>query len=79
MNLIEIFETSKVIAEFNTEEKSLIDNKAFIMAWTVAREKALENMQLVNALLLIKNKYNINDFEFELFLENIDETNLFSE
>lgn len=77
MDLIEIFGASKAILDFDTSEKSLIENKSFIMAWGIARKKALENMQLVNALLLLKKKYNINEFEFELLLENIDGDNLF--
>jgi hypothetical protein len=47
------------------------------MAWGMLRKKSLENMQLVNALLIIQRKYNINDFEFELLLENVDADNLF--
>jgi len=77
MNLNDIFESSKDILYFDTDEKILLDNKSFIMAWGIARRKALENMQMVNALLLLKNKYKINDFEFELFLENVDADNLF--
>jgi hypothetical protein len=77
MNLNDIFESSKDILYFDTDEKILLDNKSFIMAWGIARTKALENMQMVNALLLLKNKYKINDFEFELFLENVDADNLF--
>jgi hypothetical protein len=48
-----------------------------MMAWGIARKKALENMQMVNALLLLKKKYKINEFEFELLLENVDAENLF--
>lgn len=77
MDLIEVFATSKAIAEFDTSEKSLLNNKSFIMAWGIARKKALENMQLVNALLIMKKKYEISEFEFELLLENIDQDNLF--
>lgn len=76
MDLTEIFESSKAIAEFDSDDKKLLSNKSFIMAWGVARAKALENMQLVNALLLLKNKYNINEFQFQLLLENLDEENL---
>jgi hypothetical protein len=32
---------------------------------------------MVNALLLFKKKYKINEFEFELLLENVDADNLF--
>jgi hypothetical protein len=63
--------------DFDTDEKSLLDNKSFMMAWGIARKKALENMQMVNALLLFKKKYKINEFEFELLLENVDADNLF--
>lgn len=76
MDLTEIFESSKAIAEFDSDDEKLLLNKSFIMAWGVARAKALENMQLVNALLLLKNKYNINEFQFQLLLENLDEDNL---
>jgi hypothetical protein len=77
MNLNDIFESSKDILDFNTDEKILLDNKSFMMAWGIARKKALENMQMVNALLLLKKKYKINEFEFELLLENVDAENLF--
>lgn len=77
MDLIEIFGASKAIVDFDTDEKSLLDNKSFVMAWGIARKKALENMQLVNTLLLFKKKYKINEFEFELLLENVDAENLF--
>jgi hypothetical protein len=77
MDLIEIFGSSKAIMDFDTDEKSLLDNKSFMMAWGIARKKALENMQMVNALLLLKKKYKINEFEFELLLENVDADNLF--
>ena len=77
MNLNDIFESSKDILDFNTDEKILLDNKSFMMAWGIARKKALENMQMVNALLLFKKKYKINEFEFELLLENVDADNLF--
>jgi hypothetical protein len=77
MNLNDIFESSKDILDFNTDERILLDNKSFMMAWGIARKKALENMQMVNALLLLKKKYKINEFEFELLLENVDAENLF--
>jgi hypothetical protein len=77
MNLNDIFESSKDILDFNTDEKILLDNKSFMMAWGIARKKALENLQMVNALLLLKKKYKINEFEFELLLENVDAENLF--
>lgn len=77
MNLNDIFESSKDIIDFNTDEKILLDNKSFMIAWEIARKKALENMQMVNALLLLKKKYKINEFEFELLLEDVDADNLF--
>jgi hypothetical protein len=77
MDLIEVFGSSKAIMDFDSNEQSLLDNKSFIMAWGMLRKKSLENMQLVNALLIIQKKYNINDFEFELLLENVDADNLF--
>jgi hypothetical protein len=77
MDLIEVFGSSKAIIDFDSNEQSLLDNKSFVMAWGMLRKKSLENMQLVNALLIIQRKYNINDFEFELLLENIDADNLF--
>lgn len=77
MDLVELFGASKAIVDFDTEDKKLLNNKSFIMAWGIARTKSLENMQLINALLLLKKKYKINDFEFELFLENVDADNLF--
>jgi hypothetical protein len=77
MDLIEVFGSSKAIMDFDSNEQSLLDNKSFVMAWGMLRKKSLENMQLVNALLIIQRKYNINDFEFELLLENVDADNLF--
>ena len=79
MDLIEAFGSSKAIVEFDTEDKTLLDNKSFVMAWGMLRKKAAENMQLVNALLLFKKKYRISEFEFELLLENVDAENLFGE
>ena len=79
MDLNEIFASSKAVAEFDSTDEALINNSAFVMAWGIARQKSLQTMQLINALLLIKIKYNISDFDFELFLENFDETNLFGE
>jgi hypothetical protein len=77
MDLIEVFGSSKAIMDFDTDEQTLLDNKSFVMAWGMLRKKSLENMQLVNALLIMQRKYNINDFEFELLLENVDADNLF--
>ena len=79
MDLMEIFESSKAVTEFDTNDEKLLENNSFIMAWGIARKKSLENMQLIYALLIMKKKYKISDFEFELFLENIDEINLFAE
>ena len=79
MDLMEIFESSKAVTEFDTNDEKLLENNSFIMAWGIARKKSLENMQLIYALLIMKKKYKIRDFEFELFLENIDENNLFAE
>ena len=39
MNLNDIFESSKDILDFNTDEKILLDNKSFMMAWGIARKK----------------------------------------
>jgi hypothetical protein len=77
MDLDNIFETSQAIIEFDTQDKDLLNNKSFIMAWGIARQKSLENMQLVNVLMLMQKKYKISDFEFELLLENVDVENLF--
>ena len=79
MDLNEIFISSKAIAEFDSTDEALINNAAFVMAWGLARQKSLQTMQMINALLLIKIKYKISDFDFELFLENFDETNLFGD
>lgn len=77
MDLVEIFVASKAIIDFNINEKTLLDNESFLMAWSIAKKKALENIQLVNILLLLKKKYKINEFEFQLLLENLDIDNLF--
>jgi hypothetical protein len=47
------------------------------MAWGIARKKAMQTIELINTLFLIKKKYNISDFEIQLFLENFDETDLY--
>jgi|694.fasta_scaffold109492_2 hypothetical protein len=79
MDITDIYATSKAIVDFNANHEALINNAAFKMAWELATKKSLQNMQLVKALLLIKFKYNISDFEFELFLENFDESDIFGD
>jgi hypothetical protein len=77
MNIEDIYETSLEVLDFDTEEKILLENKNFLMAWGIVRQKATETIHLAKCLVLIKNKYKINDFEFQLLLENIDADNLF--
>jgi hypothetical protein len=77
MNLNEIFETSKAVVDFSTNDKNLLENSSFVMAWGIARKKAMQTIELINTLFLIKKKYNISDFEIQLFLENFDETDLY--
>jgi hypothetical protein len=77
MDLNEIFETSKAVVDFSTNDKNLLENSSFVMAWGIARKKAMQTIELINTLFLIKKKYNISDFEIQLFLENFDETDLY--
>ena len=78
MDLNDVLKTSADVIDFNTSDKKLVENNEFMMAWGIARKKALENIRLAEALLIIKKKYKITDFDFELYLENIDEEDLFS-
>jgi len=77
LDLQEIAETSIAIMSFDTEDDSLITNSEFIKAWGIVRAKAEENIQLIKALLILKRKYKISDFDFHLLLENFDEENMF--
>jgi hypothetical protein len=76
MNVEDIYETSVEVLDFDTEEKILLENKNFLMAWGIARQKATETIHLAKCLMLIKNKYKINDFEFELLMGGFDGENL---
>jgi hypothetical protein len=76
MNVEDIYETSAEVLDFDTEEKILLENKNFLMAWGIARQKATETIHLAKCLMLIKNKYKINDFEFELLMGGFDGENL---
>lgn len=76
INLKEIAETSMAIIDFDTDDEDLVTNSAFIKSWGIARSKSDENLKLITAIVLLKNKYKISDFEFELILENFDEENI---
>jgi hypothetical protein len=76
MDLNDILKTSADVIDFNTSDKKLVENNEFMMAWGIARTKAMQTIFLINAISLIKNKYNISDFELQLFLENFDERNM---
>lgn len=77
MDLNEVFETSKAVVDFSTDDKILLENSSFMMAWGIARKKAMQTIELINVIFLMKKKYNISDFDIQLLLENFDETDLF--
>jgi hypothetical protein len=79
MSLEDIYETSNDVLGFDTDEQVLLDNKEFIMAWGIARQKANETIHLIKCLLLLKKKYNMNDFDFALLMEGFDEETLFGD
>lgn len=76
-DLKEMTETSLSIIKFDTQDEELISDVNFVKAWGIARVKSQENLRLILALLLLKKKYNVSDFDIELFLENFDEDKLF--
>jgi hypothetical protein len=63
--------------EFDTYDPETLRNTEFIMAWGLARKKSEEVQFLIKSLILLKQKYNISDFDFALLLEGFDEKNLF--
>ena len=73
MNLDEMFESSKALINFETEVEELLSNGNFLFAWELLMKKSLENISLIKALLILQKKYNINEFEFNLILEDFDE------
>lgn len=73
MNLDNIFESSKQIINFTTEDPILLNDENFLLAWDLLVKKSEENILLIGALLLLQKKYNISNFDFELILENFDE------
>ena len=73
MNLDEMFESSKALINFETEDEELLSNRNFLFAWELLMKKSLENISLIKALLILQKKYNINEFEFNLILEDFDE------
>jgi hypothetical protein len=73
MNLDEMFESSKALINFETEDEELLSNGNFLFAWELLMKKSLENISLIKALLILQKKYNINEFEFNLILEDFDE------
>lgn len=76
IDLSEVYETSMEIIKYDTSDIDLIKNQAFLKAWGIARAKAIENLKLISALLILKKKYNVKDFDFQLLLENFDEENM---
>ena len=73
----EIINTSIEILSFDTTEQALVDNIEFVKAFGIARVKAKEVLLLSNALLVLRKKYKVSDFDFQLLLEGFDEENLF--
>lgn len=73
MNLDNIFESSKQIINFTTEDPILLNDENFLLAWDLLVKKSEENILLIGALLLLQKKYKISNFDFELILENFDE------
>lgn len=76
INLTEVYETSMQVIKYDTNDIDLIKNHAFLKAWGIARAKSIENLKLMSALLILKKKYNVKDFDFQLLLENFDEENM---
>jgi len=76
LDLNEIAETSLAIMNFDTADENLINNSEFVKAWGILRVKAEENIKLIKTLLLLKRKYKISDFDFNLLLEDFDEENI---
>jgi hypothetical protein len=79
LNIKEILDSSNDILEYDTKDKILLSNQAFIASWSLLRQKAEETKKLIQCLLLLKKKYKITDLDFELILENFDEDDLFKE
>lgn len=75
-DLKEMTDTSMAIMNFDTQEEELMSNPNFIKAWGIARVKAQENLRLILALLIIRKKYKISNFDMHLFLENFDENEI---
>lgn len=76
IDISEAFESSLAVIKYDTNDIDLIKNSAFLKAWGIARAKSLENIKLISALIILKKKYSISDFDFQLLLENFDEENM---
>lgn len=79
VQLEDFCKTSFEILSFNSTEEALVKNADFVKAFGIARVKAKEVLVLANALLILKKKYKISDFDFLLLLEGLDEENLFGD
>ena len=73
MNLDNIFESSKDLINFETEDPELLTNENFLLAWGLLVKKCKENIELIRSLLLLQKKYKITDLDFALILEDFDE------
>lgn len=77
VDLTDIANGSLDILNFDISNQVFQNNKDFMQAWNMLVLKSAQTLVLVRALLLLKKKYNISDFDFELTLEDFDENNLF--
>ena len=75
-DLKESVQTSMAVLEYDVTDIALTDNPDFVKSWGIARVKCKEVLTLANALLILKKKYDISDFDFELMLQGFDEKDI---
>lgn len=76
VDLVDIANGSLDILNFDVSNQVFQNNKDFMQAWNMLVLKSAQTLILVRSLLLLKKKFNISDFDFELILEDFDENNL---
>lgn len=79
VDLTDIANGSLDILNFDVSDQIFQDNKDFMQAWNMLVLKSAQTLILIRSLLLLKRKFNISDFDFELILEDFDEENLFGD
>ena len=77
INLAEIYSSAEDIMNFDTHDPETLDNKEFIIAWGLARQKSSEVKMLIELIMTMKDKYKVTDFDFALLLEGFNEKDLF--